>query len=108
DYSRGLVEDAVDALRRMSDDLDQDDPMRHWAEGTLSAIDDHAQKELLEDDFARGELGSVWGGDRDGGQWAQIVDGALVFRVQRLANADELNAVREGAVKNGKNFLAVG
>ncbi|MBX3464475.1 MAG: hypothetical protein KF830_15000 [Planctomycetes bacterium] len=108
DYSRGLVEDAQTVLRRMVQDLAREEPMRVWAEATLLAIDDHAEKELLEDGFERAEVGSVWTGERDGANWAVVQDDALLFRVARISGSGELTAERIGAVRSGKNFLAVG
>jgi len=108
DYSRGLVDDASSVLQRMVQDLDKEDPVRAWAVSTLAAIEDHAEKEMLDDGFDRGEVGSVWVGDRDGPLWAEVVDGALVFAgtLSRTGNG-EVTAERVGAVRNGKNFLAV-
>ncbi|MBL9078617.1 MAG: hypothetical protein JNL08_13990 [Planctomycetes bacterium] len=109
DYSRGLVEDATAALQRLVDDLPKDAPMRAWADATLAAIYDHAEKELLEDGFARSEVGNVWGGERDGSNGAAVQDDALVFRVPAgRFGGGEMTAERTGAVQNGKNFLAVG
>ncbi|MBL8727727.1 MAG: hypothetical protein JNM25_04800 [Planctomycetes bacterium] len=108
DYSRGLVEDSTTVLQRMVQDLGKEDPMRVWAVATLQAIEDHAEKEMLDDGFERAELGSVWIGEGEGAQKPKVEDDALVFRVMRSASNSELTAERVGAVRNGKNFLAVG
>lgn len=107
DYSRGLVDEAVEVLQRLVEDLPREDATRAWAEATLTAIDDHAQKELLEDAFARAEVGSVWTGESDGARGARIEDEALTFEVPSLSSSTTLTAERTGAVQNGKNFLAV-
>jgi tetratricopeptide (TPR) repeat protein len=108
DYSRGLVDDATSVLQRLVQDLDKDAPMRQWATATLAAIDDHAEKEMLDDGFERAEVGSVWAGDRDGSLWAQVEHDALVFRGKlSRTGSGEVFAERLGAVRNGKNFLAV-
>lgn len=105
DYSRGLVEDATAVLRRQIDDLAKDHPMRLWADSTLSAIDDHAQKEMLSDRFERSEPGSVWNSEL-GLLRPKIHDNRLV--VDGKLDRAEVTAERVGAVKFGKNFLAVG
>ncbi len=109
DYSRGLVDDATTSLQRMVQDLAKEDPIRVWAAATLTAIEDHAEKEMLEDGFDRDDVGSVWVGERDGSTWAAVSDGALLFKgpLSRQGNG-EVTAERVGAVRNGKNFLAVG
>lgn len=107
DYSRGNVDDAAAALQRFSE-LPKDEPMRKWAEATLQAIDDHAQKEMLEDRFERREPGGIWPGEKDGQTGAAIVDNRLVFRGPLTRTGQgEVWAERAGAVR-GKNFLAVG
>jgi hypothetical protein len=92
----------------MVQDLGKEDPMRVWAVATLAAIEDHAEKEMLDDGFERAELGSVWAALGEGAQRPQVVDNTLVFRVMKSASNSELTAERVGAVRNGKNFLAVG
>ncbi|MCA8951265.1 MAG: tetratricopeptide repeat protein, partial [Planctomycetes bacterium] len=106
DYGRGRVDDAVAVLQRMSDDLTKDDPFKVWAEATIAAIDDHAQKEMLEDRFERPEIGSIWVVDRGAGVAEKIVGGRLVFD-GALTRAGEVTAERVAAIRNGKNFLAV-
>lgn len=105
-YSRGLVEDAMDALERMGRDLGKDDALAKWAAMTMAAIDDHSQKETLGDTFEREDKGAIWSSDADGSIAPVIRNGRLLFR-GTLTRGD-LAAQREGAVKRGKNFLAVG
>lgn len=108
DYSRGQVDDATAALQRFSE-LQKEDPMRHWAEATLLAIDDHAEKEMLEDRFERLEPGLIWPDKSDAGTGAKIVDNRLVFRGPlSRTGLGEVWIERTGAVPRGKNFLAVG
>jgi len=108
DYSRGQVEDAAMALQRLTQDLGKDDPVSKWASVTLDAIDDHAQKESLGDSFDRPEVGSVWAVDDDGPLGGKIVAGRLVFRGKySRAGQGEIWAERVGAIKKGRNFLAV-
>lgn len=108
EYGRGFVDDATVALQRFSE-LPKDDPMRKWAETTLAAIDDHAQKEMLEDRFERGEIGQIWQKERDGNFVPDVHDNKLVFRGKfSRAGQGEIWAERVGAVLHGKNFLAVG
>lgn len=109
DYSRGLVDEAVTVLQRLVLDLPKDDVLRQWAEATLLAIEEHAKKEMLEDAFERGEVGSLWVPDRDGAAVEpKIKDNELVFQgtLQRTGDG-EVGAKRLGAVLAAKNFLAV-
>jgi len=105
EYTRGNVEDSSAMLRRQIEDLAKDHPMRLWAEATLAAIDDHAQKEMLEDRFERTDLGAIWAGEQDGTLHHQGIDNMLVFRGKWTRG--EVTAERAGAVQRGKNFLAV-
>ncbi|GAB4137221.1 MAG: hypothetical protein Fur0037_02160 [Planctomycetota bacterium] len=105
DYRRGRVDEARDQLQRMISDLPRDDGMRKWAEQRLAEIDDHSQKEKLDDRFERSDLGSVWVAS---GQLRPAIRGnALVFR-GRLSRSEELSVARAGAVKKAGKFLAVG
>jgi len=109
DYSRGLVEDATIALQRLTQDLGKDDPIAKWAGATLDAIDDHAQKETLGDSFDRAVVGTVWAVDADGPLGAVIADGRLAFRGRfSRTGQGQVWAERNGAIKKGRNFLAVG
>ena len=109
DYSRGLAEDATIALQRLTQDLGKDDPIAKWASATLDAIDDHAQKEMLGDSFDRADVGSVWAVDADGPLGATIADGRLAFRGRfSRTGQGQVWAERVGAIKKGRNFLAVG
>jgi tetratricopeptide (TPR) repeat protein len=108
DYSRGLVEDAAMSLQRLTQDLGKDDPVSKWASATLDAIDDHAQKESLGDGFDRAEVGTVWAVDDDGPLGAKLVDGRLAFRGKfSRTGQGQVWAERVGAIKKGRNFLAV-
>lgn len=108
DYSRGQVDDAAMALQRLTQDLGKDDPVSKWASATLDAIDDHAQKESLGDSFDRAEVGSVWAVDDDGPLGGKIVDGRLAFRGKYSRSGQgQVWAERVGAIKKGRNFLAV-
>jgi tetratricopeptide (TPR) repeat protein len=108
DYSRGLVDDAATALHRLTQDLGRDDPIAKWAQATLAAIDDHAQKESLGDGFDRSEPGTIWAADADGPLGPQIVGDRLVLqnRFSRTGKG-EVTVTRAGAVRRGRNFLAV-
>lgn len=108
DYSRGLVDDAATALHRLTQDLGRDDPIAKWAQATLAAIDDHAQKESLGDGFDRSEPGTIWVADADGPLGPQIVGDRLVLqnRFSRTGKG-EVTVARAGAVRRGRNFLAV-
>ncbi len=109
DYSRGLVDEPATALQRMVQDLGKDDPMAKWAQGTLDAIFDHAEKETLGDGFERSEPGTTWKGDQDGALGATIVQGQLVFDgAFSRTGPMEVKTERVGAVLRAKNFLAVG
>jgi tetratricopeptide (TPR) repeat protein len=114
DYRRGLVVEAQDSLGRLVNDsgLGKDDPMKKWAEATTAAIDDHAGKEMLTDNFDRPgpEPGSIWLDNRDGPVGPSIVGEALVLRGTFTATGDgthEVSVQRIGGVTKGKNFLAV-
>ena len=106
DYSRGRVDDARAVLLRMMSDLAKENPAQIWADATVTAIDDHAQKELLTDSFDRDKPGQIWPVERDGQLMAKIVDGRLVF--DGTFGSGEVYVSRASAVQKGKNFLAVG
>lgn len=109
DYSRGLVEDAQTVLQRMTEELGREEPIAKWAARTLEAIDDHAQKESLADGFDRGDVGTIWFGDADGPLGPKMDGGRLVFRDKfSRTGKGEVYVERVGAIKRGKNFLAVG
>lgn len=107
-YSRGLVDDAVTVLQKFAE-LPKDDPMRVWAAARVAEIDDHAQKEMLEDRFERVELGGTWSVEREEGfgVGGALAGNRLTFR-GRVSSSGEVRAVRTGAVQQGRNFLAVG
>jgi tetratricopeptide (TPR) repeat protein len=107
DYSRGMVDEAANVLQRMTQDLPRDDGLGQWAQATLDAIDDHAQKETLGDGFERAEPGQTWEGDADAALKAEVHDGRLVFRKAAFTKG-EVKWSRLNAAKPGKNFLAVG
>lgn len=117
EYSRGLVDDAATVLQRLAQDLPKDDALAEWADSTVLAIFDHAQKEQLGDSFQRSELGGIWAPHNDGTLVPVVRDGALRFqgKVQRSGRGErfgepgmvELWAERVLAVTKGKNFLAV-
>lgn len=108
-YSRGLVDDALTGLERIARDLGRDDPIAQWANATVVAIEDHAQKEMLGDGFDRSEVGNTWAVDNDGPLGAKVVagrlvvDGGLPRGGKGVVTIERLNAVQKG-----KNFLAVG
>ncbi|MFN6145184.1 MAG: tetratricopeptide repeat protein [Planctomycetota bacterium] len=107
-YSRGAFEDATIALQRLTQDLGKEDPIAKWASTTLDAIDDHAQKETLGDSFDRADVGTVWAVDADGPLGAALVDGRLAFRGRfSRSGQGQVWAERVGAIKKGRNFLAV-
>lgn len=106
DYSRGRVDDAIAVLVRMTEDLAKEDAVRVWADDTIKAIEEHAQKELLVDRFERAEPGNIWPEQRDGGLRTGIVGGRLVWS-GKLTRNGEVSVERSGAVQKGKNFLAV-
>ena len=118
DYSRGLVDEASIVLERLAKDLPKEDALAQWADSTVAAIFDHAQKEQLGDGFERSELGGIWAPHNDGTLVPAVRDGALRFlgKVQRSGRGErfgepgmvELWADRVLAVTKGKNFLAVG
>ncbi|MBK8100242.1 MAG: hypothetical protein IPK26_24325, partial [Planctomycetes bacterium] len=104
DYTLGRYEDAHDKLRVLLE-LPRDHVLRKWADQTQALIDDHGQKELLEDTFARGEPGNVWHLDRDGELGATIANEALVFDGKWTKG--EVAIWRTGAVARAARFLAV-
>ena len=110
DYSRGAVDDADTSLQRMVQDLPKEAPLAAWAQATLAAIYDHAQKEMLGDGFDRSEPGSIWTWDSDGTQKPAIKDGRLVLIDSKWPKSGkgEVAIVRTGAVQKGRAFLAVG
>lgn len=105
DYSQGRVDDAINQLQRLATDLPKEHPMRRWAEATLRLIDDHLQKELLEDRFERQELGSIWPIDRDPSVVSTIDGNAILLRGKLTRG--EVSVERSGAVPRARNFLAV-
>jgi tetratricopeptide (TPR) repeat protein len=82
-------------------ELPQSHPMRQWAEATQLRIDDHAQKEQLDDRFEREEIGNIW--DAPGGFAAE--SGRLVLKGTLRR---DVRAERRGAVQRGGRFLGVG
>lgn len=102
DYAQQNVELAKDQLRSMRN-LPQDHPMRQWAETTQRLIDDHEQKEQLDDRFERDQLGQVW--QVDGGRVPEVVDQQVVVTGQ--ARGSELTITRRDAVPQAKSFLAM-
>jgi tetratricopeptide (TPR) repeat protein len=107
EYSRGLVDEALASLQRFTE-LPKDHAMRRWAETTIAAIEDHAEKEVLEDRFERGELGGIWPAERDGSACGPVLDGRRLFLRGKLSRTGEVSVERKDAVKKAKNFLAVG
>lgn len=117
-YTNGQVDDAATDLQRLSPDLPKGDPVSTWAEASVAAIFDHAQKEMLGDGFARTDLGAIWSKHNDGELKPELIDGALVLRGHVTRNgrgercgdpgAVEIWAERVLAVAKGRNFLAVG
>lgn len=118
EYSRGSVDDAATALQRLEQDLPKEDQVCVWAKNSVAAIFDHAQKEMLNDGFARADLGRIWIRHNDGELKPELVDGGVVLRghVARNGRGErfgdpgmvEIWAERELAVAKGRNFLAVG
>ena len=106
DYAMDHGEEARPQLERMQSDLPREHPMRQWATETLQRIEDHAQKEQLDDRFERSEVGNVWLLERDGGLGAVVDQNRLLFS-GRFSRATEVSAVRAGAVQKGGKFLAV-
>lgn len=106
DYKRGLIDEALATLQRFTE-LPKDHAMRHWAETTIAAIEDHAEKEVLEDRFERGELGGIWLAERDGACGPVLESGRLFLR-GKLTRTGEVSVERKDAIKKAKNFLAVG
>jgi tetratricopeptide (TPR) repeat protein len=104
DYSRGRVEDAATALQRLAQDLGKESVIGRWADTTLQAIFDHAEKESLGDSFDRAEIGDVWKTDVDNSAKIDVQDGRLRFH-EKLGK-DRVSAERENAVNKGRNFLA--
>ena len=107
DYAQDRVDDARPQLERMQNDLAKDHPMQKWAVETLQRIDDHAQKEQLDDRFERAEVGNVWRLERDGALGATVEQNRLRF-AGKFTKATEASATRTGAVNKGGKFLAVG
>lgn len=107
DYARDHVDEARPALERMQNDLPREHPMRQWATATMQRIDDHAQKEQLDDRFERAEIGNVWDQERDGQLGAAVEDNHLVWR-GKFTRATEVWAKRNSAVSKGGKFLAFG
>jgi tetratricopeptide (TPR) repeat protein len=110
DYSQDRSEDALATLDRMIQDLqsNKEHPLRKWAEATRRLIENHAEKEQLEDHFERNELGAIWDGSgskRDGSLGAAIVDHGIQFQGV-FGKSTEVSAARMGAIAKGKNFLA--
>ncbi|MGE3171078.1 MAG: hypothetical protein AB7O97_00540 [Planctomycetota bacterium] len=105
DYQRDRIEDARLPLERMRADLPREHPMREWAHETLLRIDDHAQKERLDDRFERAERGNIW--EVDGTPAAEVQDNRLVF-AGTFNKTGEATATRQNAVQKGGRFLAVG
>ena len=118
DYSRGLVDDAAIVLQRLVQDLPKDDGIALWAEATVAAIFDHAQKEMLSDGFGRDLLGTIWVTNNDVTLAPKLRDGKLQIRgpLSRTGRGERLGdpgmvevwAERMLAVAKGRNFLAVG
>lgn len=107
DYAQDRVDDARPQLERMQNDLAKDHPMQKWATETLQRIDDHAQKEQLDDRFERSEVGNVWRLERDGALGATVEQNRLRF-AGKFSKATEASATRIGGVNKGGKFLAVG
>jgi hypothetical protein len=93
-------------LARIAGDLPLDHAMRKYAEATLALIDDHSQKERLEDRFERSELGAIWQAERDGALGPTMADGQLRLR-GTFSRGGEIWAERTGAVQKAGRFLAV-
>ena len=106
DYARGGTDEARTQLQRLAQDLPRDHELRAYAEKTLARIDDHSQKELLQDAFERTELGSIWTVERDGGLGPVLGDGRVVIRGSH-SRAGEVWAERPGVLTKGGRFLAV-
>ncbi len=106
DYARNRVDEARDQLQRLATDAPLDHPMRRYAEATMALIDDHSQKERLEDRFERSELGAIWPAERDGALGPAVVDNHLEFR-GRASRAGEVWAERKDALPKGGRFLSV-
>jgi len=107
DYARGRIDEARTQLRNLAEPLAKDQLMRLFAEDTLDKINDHSQKELLEDRFERTEPGKSWTCDRIGELGAAAMDGWLQFKGP-LTRVGEVTADRVGALPHGGRFLAVG
>ena len=107
DYAMEHVDEARPQLERLQNDLNKDHPMQTWASETLMRIDDHAQKEQLDDRFERSEVGNVWRLERDGALGAAVEQNRMRF-AGKFSKATEVSATRIGAVNKGGKFLAVG
>ena len=107
DYAQDRVDDARPQLERLQNDLAKEHPIRQWAVETLQRIDDHAQKEQLDDRFERSEVGNVWRLERDGALAAMVEQNRMRF-AGKFSKATEVSATRIGAVLKGGKFLAVG
>ncbi|MEC7584434.1 MAG: hypothetical protein VYE77_08955 [Planctomycetota bacterium] len=103
DYARQRTEDARNQLDRLTE-LPPDNPMRKWAEATALRIDKHAQKEQLDDRFARDEIGNVW---QTRGKPGPRVEGEQLIIRGRFDRTGEVIAERRGAVQKAGRFLAV-
>lgn len=106
DYKRNHVDDTRNQLLKMIDDLPKDQSMRLWAEATLKDIDDHSQKEQLDDRFDRAELGNLWKRQSDAQLRPEVKDNQLVL-AGKLSRIAEVNAERIEVIKRAGNFLAV-
>jgi tetratricopeptide (TPR) repeat protein len=106
DYAQGGADEARTQLQRMGGDLPKDAPIRTWAEATVERIDDHSQKEQLDDHFERTDLGKVWLVEGAGNLAPSIVDGELAFNGP-FGKIGAITVGRDGAVKKASNFLAV-
>jgi tetratricopeptide (TPR) repeat protein len=107
DYSRGLVDDSQAVLQRLVTDLPKDDPIATWSASTVLAIDDHAEKERLQDNFERADVGAIWNSDSDGALGARLQDGRLVLRGKfSRTGKGEVTTQRVQAVRKGRAFLA--
>jgi tetratricopeptide (TPR) repeat protein len=106
DYARGGTDEARTQLQRLAQDLPRDHELRAYTEQTLARIDDHSQKERLDDGFERTELGSIWTVERDGALGPTIGDGKVVLRGSH-SKAGEVWAERPGVLAKGGRFLAL-
>lgn len=106
DYAMDHVDEARPQLERIQEGLAREHPIRQWAMATMLMIDDHAQKEQLDDHFERDEPGQIWRQDRDGGLGPSIVDRQLTFVGTFSKPAAEVAATRDRAVQKAGRFLA--